>query len=328
MFWPNPGETPENTDTLIILAIWGIRQGKRYCWWEDIQQMLNYIDLHHLQYTIRRLQDCGYIDSGPDGYTLYPAGFEVVKQALKNLPPPPAPPKFRHNPDEPLRAAERRARETEDPEEIARWLQLKLRAGLLTPGHLDIAADLGYWPAQMLLGRDPGETVDWTNSLDRNILIYQPMLSLNPRLTILAALDLAEQLLEAIDRTLVSPQFFELPRKALEVARKYVSWFRPNQTLKEMQRNVGPEKLLALRQFGFRCFNQATFHHQHGSIFAPIDLQLGHAVKLFAESPEHVAGDAAGIVPRIEDFPSREDWLVALRGQKQYLAKMLLEIDF
>lgn len=109
----------DNTATLILLTIWGIRQVKRVSW-DDIENALDYIPREHFVKVMRRLQECGFIDARPDGYFLYPAGFDVVKQALKHLPPPPLPPK--RNPDEDLRTLEHRFHQSKDMHLAARVL--------------------------------------------------------------------------------------------------------------------------------------------------------------------------------------------------------------
>lgn len=54
--------------------------------------------------------------------------------------------------DEHLRALERRWRESGADEDVAAWLTARLRAGALTPVAVELAAQLGYGPAIVVLG--------------------------------------------------------------------------------------------------------------------------------------------------------------------------------
>lgn len=99
----NPVEDPDAVAIRILLAIWYIRNAKKYAYWGDIEDALaDHIPIDDLRRSIRWLQDRGYIDSRPEGYWLYPNGFWVVSEILRKKPK-----QYRRNADERLRDLER-----------------------------------------------------------------------------------------------------------------------------------------------------------------------------------------------------------------------------
>jgi len=99
----NPVEEPNAVAIRILLAIWYIRNEKKYAYWSDIEDTLaDHIPIDDLRRSIRWLQDRGFIDSRPEGYWLYPNGFWVVSEILRKKPK-----QYRRNADDKLRSLER-----------------------------------------------------------------------------------------------------------------------------------------------------------------------------------------------------------------------------
>lgn len=101
----NPLEEPDPVGVRILMAIWWFRNHKGSAWWDDIWMGLeDEISVEDLRRSIRWLQDRGYIDSRPEGYWLYPVGFQVVSSILRKKKPKQH---YRRNTDERLRDLER-----------------------------------------------------------------------------------------------------------------------------------------------------------------------------------------------------------------------------
>lgn len=89
----NPQEiTPE--DKQVLFTIWWLRRDLNHAYYDDIKQLTQKIMTpFELGKSLRRLQDCGYIDSSGGEYTFYSPGqdiaWEMVEQAKNygKLPP-------------------------------------------------------------------------------------------------------------------------------------------------------------------------------------------------------------------------------------------------
>ena len=68
---------------------------------------------------------------------------------------------YQHNPDADLRALERRAIATGDPDDQARYITARLRAGEIPQLNVEIASELGHPVAQMIMPI-PQPLRDWS----------------------------------------------------------------------------------------------------------------------------------------------------------------------
>lgn len=59
---------------------------------------------------------------------------------------------YHRNPDDSLREAERRARQTGDPADIALWITERLRAGEIDPSVVSVLVEAGHPIASLVAG--------------------------------------------------------------------------------------------------------------------------------------------------------------------------------
>lgn len=81
-------------EELIIFTIWWLRRDLGHAYFSELKQLTSKtMDTFKLGKVLRRLQDCAYIDSRAEGYTLYETGKEIAWKLVNkarqsgNLPP-------------------------------------------------------------------------------------------------------------------------------------------------------------------------------------------------------------------------------------------------